>query len=408
MATDRVGALPAVEVAAALGAGWRTERDDDLRSLPMSDGSGGVLAVLADASREVHLVPGPLGGTVPATIARRAGTAWIDADEVLGAHVVPGRIGEALSAGSSTGLGVLVARAVREGATRVVVGMTAAVVHDAGAGLVTALAEAAHGRGDRAPDDDPQAWPERFAAARGLLTDVDVVVARAVDDPLTGLHGAGAMLTERFGVDPADAQRHDRRAGSLAAEILGARRASDLARPAVTPLPVLGGGIGARAGGGAPSGAHSHGDEPARLDPSRTPGGGAGGGAALALAALGARLFDGADVVAAELGLDGALDVLGQDGVVVTSATEVGSDEARSSVMSGVGRRAAERALPVVAVGRTVTASRRELAPSGISASAALVPGRLPDEEPAAADPAALGRALEDRGARLARTWSRR
>jgi glycerate kinase len=403
LATDRVGALPAVEVAAALGAGWRAERDDDLRSLPMSDGSGGVLAVLADAGREVHLVPGPLGGSVPATIARRAGTAWIDADEVLGAHVVPGRIGESLSTGSSAGLGVLVARAVREGATRVVIGMTAAVVHDAGAGLVSALAEAAPVEGARVPDDDRQAWEARFVAARGLLADVDVVVARAVDDPLTGLHGAGAMLTERFGVDPADAQRHDRQAGSLAAEILGARRAGDLTRPSAAPLPVLGGGSGATS-----SRAHAHGDEPARLDPSRTPGGGAGGGTALALAALGARLFDGADVVAAELGLDAALDDLGQDGVVVTSATEVGPDQARSSVMSAVGRRAAERALPVVAVGRTVTASRRELAPSGISASAALVPGRLPDEVPAEADPAALGRALEDRGARLARTWSRR
>lgn len=431
LAVDRVGVLPAADVASALVEGWRGERPGDLLTpLPLSDGSAGMLPVVPGATREVVVVPGPLGDDVPATLARTGATCWIDADEVLGPHLVGERRGESLERGSSAGLGQLIGRAVASGATRVVVGLGIAGVHDAGAGLVSALASVGDASDSGAPDRTvpggvvpaggvpgggaPGGGSEAERAAR-VLAGVDVVLALAVDEPLTGLHGAGAQLAERFGIDPVLAQDLDRRTGVVADAVLrdagpGPRRSA---------LPMAGQGMPAPRGhagqahaghshAGQPHAGHSHaGDTPSDRLTTRTDGGGAGGGAALALRALGARAFDGGEVVATELGLDDALDRLDGVGLVVTSATEVGPDEARRSVMAVVGRRAAERALPVVAVGRTVSSSRRELAPSGVSATASLTPGRHPDEDPRADDPAALREALVDRGARLARTWSR-
>lgn len=385
LAVDRVGALPAVQVAAALTQGWAAERpDDELEELALSDGSAGVLDVLPPGGREIVVVPGPLGEPVPASLVRAGRTVWIDADDVLGARLAPGRVAQCLEEGTSAGLGALLAHAAHSGAGRIVVGLGVAGLHDAGAGLLTEL-----GGG---PHDVPR------AAER--LEGLDVVLALAVDEPLTGLHGTGAQLAERHGIDPARAQELDGRTGRAADRIL--RSAGE--RRGRTALPLLGHGHAGHEHAG--DGTTGEGATASRLT-TRTDGGGAGGGTALALLALGARAFDGADVVASELGLGAALDRLAGVGLVVTSAGEVGPDEARRSVMATVGRAAADRALPVVAVGRTVTSSRRELAPAGVSASAALVPGRHPDEPPAADDPAALRSALVDRGTRLARTWSR-
>ncbi|MGC5627097.1 glycerate kinase [Georgenia sp. Z1344] len=429
LATDRVGALPAREVAAALAQGWGVERpDDDVRELPLSDGSAGLLDVLPTAGREVVVVPGPLGDDIPAGLARTGSTWWIDADDVLGARLVGGRVAESLERGSSAGLGVLLRHAAAAGAGRVVVGLGPAGVHDAGSGLVHELgvpgpdedghctiggrgldADGAAGAGPDSPTGpvpgDASAiddLAERVRRAADRLAGLDVVLALGVDEPLTGLHGTGAQLAERHGLDPVAAQDLDGRTGRAAEQIL--RAAADLPRRTSLPLagpPDASGAAAAHAGH-----AHAAPAADARLT-TRTDGGGAGGGAGLALLALGARAFEGADVVADELGLADALDELEGVGLVVTSASEVGPDEARRSVLATVGRAAAARALPVVAVGRTVSSSRRELAPTGVSATAALVPGRHPDEAPAADDPVALRRALVDRGARLARTWSR-
>src|SRR5690606_39621399 len=120
----------------------------------------------------------------------------------------------------------------------VVVGIGAAATHDAGLGLVRALAGA--------PDGAEIAGPV-LAAAHAALEGADVVVAAASLVPLLGLHGAGAMLGERIG--PAEAQRLDTRIGELVAHLDRLGRAL----PARTSL--LPGPDGA---GGASLGGHAH------------------------------------------------------------------------------------------------------------------------------------------------------
>ncbi|WP_211489783.1 glycerate kinase, partial [Georgenia thermotolerans] len=131
LAPDRLsGALTAVAAARALARGWAEGAPDvDLAEAPMSDGAAGLLDVVAAARGGTLVpatVPGPLGEPVPAAVLHvpgaGGGTAYVEADQVLGRHLVaePDRRAAA-TAGTSAGLGELLAAAVRTGAGRVVV-----------------------------------------------------------------------------------------------------------------------------------------------------------------------------------------------------------------------------------------------------------------------------------------------
>ncbi|WP_454084307.1 glycerate kinase [Georgenia sp. Marseille-Q6866] len=359
------GALSAAQVAAAVRRGWlHTAPGTDVRALPMSDGAAGLLdAVQTACGGELVSVTarGPLGEPVPATLLHvpgtGGGTAYVEAGQVLGRQLVaPGQELRHAEEGSSAGLGELLLAARELGAGRVVVGVGEAATHDGGAGLVRTLAGA---------DAGDEIDADVLAAAHAVLAGADVVVAAATQVPLLGLHGAGALLSDRLG--PAEAQRLDTRAGELAAHLDRLGRALP-ARTALLPAP---GGHGAAA------------------RPGRTDGSGAGGGAAHALTVLGGRLLHGPDVVAAAIGLP---EAVGSADVVLTATAVLDAPAVDTSVVATVGRAAMELGLPVVVLAEEVHTSRREVARAGISATYAT--GTTGVE------------GLEAWAVRLARTWA--
>lgn len=405
--------VSAVAAALAMAAGWRRRTSDDLTSLPLSDGSGGLVDVLHSTlggDLDLVTVPGPLGQAVPATVLHlpgsadrgrsTGGTAVVDADQVLGAHLVdpPSRPVAALS-GTSEGVGRLVRAALDGGAERIVVGAGVGAVHDGGAGVLRGLGLpgpglAGGGGGLAAVDVADLAGLPRLAAELGAR---DVVVACAVDEPLTGLHGAGSALPARTGLDPARAQEVDRAVAHLSDLVARALSSAGGRRRLLLPLAAAGGVTAPEAPADGPV-------------PGSRPWTGAGGGTALVLAALGARLFEGPAVVAELLGL--ARRLAGAE-LVVTGCGRLDVAALHSGVVPTVAALAARHGIPVVVVAREVEVSRRELARVGVVAAHALLeppgpfaprPQGRPGEREQAAEVLAL---LEERAARLASTWSR-
>ena len=178
--------LTAVEAAEAIAEGWaRSAPYDQVDLLPLSDGGPGFLDVLHPAlggDLSVATVHGPLGEPVPARVLVVDGTAYVEAAEAVGLHLVAPKDRD--PAGSSTeGVGELVAAAVGTGAGRVVVGVGGTATTDGGRGLVDAL--------------------DGLAAGRAVVDGVELVVATATDAPLMGHSGAAHGFAEGKGADRA-------------------------------------------------------------------------------------------------------------------------------------------------------------------------------------------------------------
>ncbi|MEE6295466.1 glycerate kinase [Georgenia wangjunii] len=409
LAPDRfAGPLTAVEAAAALRRGWlRRCPGDEVDVRAMSDGAAGLIDVV-HAAAGGHLVPltatGPLGEPVLATLLHvpgsAGGTTYVEAGQALGRHLVPdGEDRRYAEEGTSVGLGELLLAALATGASRVVVGLGAASTHDAGAGMLAALAGGCDapgvlrggGLGLGAASRDDVA---HLGVVRDLFAGRDVVLAVASTAPLQGLHGAGAQLAARPGIGPAEAQEVDRAVGHLADAL---ERATALLPP-LRPVLATGSAAGSA---GAPAAATAPGSTTTARAlgvgrAARADGSGAGGGAALALQLLGARVLPGAQVVSRAIDLPGAV---GRADVVVTGTTLLDSEALVSSAVATVAEAALGEGLPVVVLAEEVQVSRREAARAGISGTYE-VAGTGPD-------PGAAGlHALEGWGERLARTWS--
>ena len=423
---------------------------------------GGSLEVLTVTGPARTPVPAQICLTgAPGAGAPGGGTAWLDAAEDLGARSSHGGGAPDLPAtdvargGSSRGAGELIEAALAAGVGRIVLTAGEQAVHDGGAGLLGVLGRAegaladlldAGGRavGALGVDADTDASLAAVVArARERLAGVDVVVAATSDVPLFGLHGANAELHRGAGVDPGAAQDLERTLGHLYARLdrlrdtgtgggKGAREGTGAPLPVAAPSPRVpgegpdegldvapGAGTDAGAANGAgrsgPAGhaAHSgHGHDHAghrhaghRRRSGLAPGSGCGGGIAAMLLHLGARLLPGAEVVAAEVGLPGEVERLGSDAVVVTAVPSRDGGVHAWSLPAVVGRLAAARALPVVAVARDVRTSARELAPLGISAAYPLQAGRRTSLVVPGTGAEVLA-AARTRAARLARTWT--
>ena len=219
------GTLTAREAAAAIAAG-AARAGWNAVELPLADGGEGTLDALGGGNRGTT-VTGPLGTPVEASWRlEEDGTALIEAAQACGLSLAGGAERNDPLAATSRGVGELVAAAVAEGATRIVVAVGGVASTDGGAGALEAL---------------PASLPPLEVAC-----DVD---ARFLD--------AADVFAPQKGATPEQV------------EILRTR---------------LG-----------------------RLDVPDLPGAGAAGGLAGGLAARGARLVPGFDLVAARLGLDLAL-----------------------------------------------------------------------------------------------------
>lgn len=309
------GSVAAATAAAALArgvedAGWRAVE------VPVADGGDGTLDVLLAAAGtsarvEQIVVTGPLGRP------RRARLGWIsrtvavvEMAEAAGLRLLDRRR-DPLGA-TSQGVGDLIRAALDGGARRIVVGVGGSASTDGGAGILTALgarlldrAGAIVGPGGGALGDiraiDLSSLDPRLGA-----TDIEVAVD--VRNPLYGHDGAAFVFAPQKGADHAEVARLDAGLRTFALRLEAAVGRGQLAW---------------------------------------IPGAGAAGGAAYALAAVGARLLSGAALVCATVGLDAA--IAGSD-LVITGEGRLDSQTAAGKAPAEVAERAGRAGVGCVAV----------------------------------------------------------
>ncbi|TXK41955.1 glycerate kinase [Nonomuraea sp. C10] len=336
------GSLTAAEVAATVAAALGVPAVE----LPVADGGDGTVdaAVAAGFDRVTVRVTGPTGEPVDASYARRGETAVVELAEASGLRRLPAGP-EPLTA-TSHGTGELIADAVKQGATRVVLGLGGSACTDGGAGMVQAL-------GARLLDAGGRELPRGGAALRDLdrvdvsgfldVSGVTFVVASDVDNPLLGPHGAAAVYGPQKGATPEQVKLLDAALGRLAAV---ATRTHGLA------------------------GAVEHDDTPRAMGVAGAPGAGAAGGVGFA-----ALAFLHADI---RPGIDYLLDLLGFHQhvkgarLVITGEGSLDEQTLRGKAPAGVARAAAAAGVPVVAVCGRRTLTDEQLREAGIEAAYAL------------------------------------
>ncbi len=366
------GSLRASEVAARVAAGLAAAVPGvEVVRVPVADGGDGTLDAAAAAG--YRLVPvrvsGPTGAPVDTAYAVRDEVAVVELADACGLDRLPGGVLAPLTA-SSTGVGEVLRAALDSGCSRVVLGVGGSASTDGGAGMLTAL-------GARLLDAGGTELPPGGGALRRLdrvdlsdlhpaLRRVEVVLASDVDNPLLGPSGAAAVYGPQKGATVADVERLE----------------EGLVRWSYAVAAAL----------GAPAGPHGH---PA----ADVPGAGAAGGVGFAaLAALGARVRPGIELL---LELTRFSDRLPGARLVVTGEGSLDAQTLRGKAPAGVAAAARAAGIPVVAVAGRSLLGPDELAAAGISAAYTLA-----DIEP---DPtrsmAMAGPLLERVARRLAGDW---
>ena len=383
------GTLTAGQAADAMAAGWsRGAPQDEVTTLPMSDGGPGFCEIV-HAALGGDLVPvtveGPLGEPTPAVLlvtgTSDASVAYLETAQAVGLHLVPAPRRDPTRT-TSFGVGELIGAALAAGASRIVIGLGGSSTNDGGAGMLAGLGLRASvlRSGGGALEAMTAADLAGLAALRDRLGSVDLVAAVDVDVPLLGLHGASAGFAAQKGATAEQAQALERALGNFAHAVGQTLAPGSFQRNA--PGLALG-------------------EVPDARVLARLPGAGAAGGLGFGLAALGARLLPGAEVVADAIGLDRRA---GDADVLVTGEGTVDWQSLHGKVVSAVASRGLAHGTPVVVVPGQSHLGRREWAAAGISA---VYPVAERPEQVAAslADPAGT---LEARTERVARTWSRR
>ncbi|MFN2608623.1 MAG: glycerate kinase [Acidimicrobiales bacterium] len=277
------GTAAAASVAGAVGRAARA-RGWRCDEVPVADGGEGTLEALGGDARHAT-VRGPLGGTVSAEWRWRGeGEAVVEMARASGLQLVGGPAGNDPLRATTYGTGELVAAALDAGADRVLVGMGGSATTDGGLGAISALrTERRRGR----------SWAR-----------TDVVVA--CDVTTTFVDAAEHFAPQK---------------GASAAQVsLLRRRLERLAQVYERDFGV---------------------------DVRDMPGAGAAGGLAGGLAALGATLVPGFDLVAEEVDLAGRLD--GAD-LVVTGEGRLDAESFAGKAVGGVVALAARSRVPVLVV----------------------------------------------------------
>ena len=328
------GTLSARAAGEALAAGLR-DRGWETVTQPLSDGGEGLVEVLAANAPGAGLVRvpcrGPLGerrwarfALLPPTPRRPRLTAVLETAASSGLTLVPLRRRDPKFT-TTLGLGDQVREALDRGAREILLGLGGSASNDGGAGLVQALG--VHLRDERGRELAPGgAALLRLARvdASGLdarLRRVRVTAVCDVRNPLCGKRGASAVFGLQKGATPRDVALLDRALRHWAA--------------------VVERGLGVRA--------------------ANLPGAGAAGGLGFGCVAfLRARLRPGAELVAAELGLE-ALAAGAQ--LVITGEGRLDRTTLLGKAPAGPAARARRLGLACVAVGGGVeSGARRRLA----------------------------------------------
>ncbi|GAB3145285.1 glycerate kinase [Amycolatopsis stemonae] len=347
------GSLTAAEVASAVASGLADVHPGlAVETLPVADGGDGTVnAAVAAGFRRVRVpARGPTGALVTASYAVRGDTAVVELAEASGLHRLPGA--PAPLTATSAGTGDVLSAAVLAGRRRFVLGVGGSACTDGGAGMLAAL-------GARLLDSAGRDLPPGGAALSRLasldlsevdLSGVDIELASDVDNPLYGPRGAAHVYGPQKGASPDDVEALDS----------ALRHWASYAGPEFA----------------------------------ESPGAGAAGGVGFAaMAALGARMRPGIELLLDLLGFDAAL---AGAALVVTGEGSLDGQTLSGKAPAGVARAAAAKGIPCVAVSGRCQLSAVELADAGISAAYALT-DLEPDPSRCMAEAAPLLRRLAHR-----------
>ncbi|WP_439664292.1 glycerate kinase family protein [Lentzea sp. HUAS TT2] len=302
------GTLTAREAADAIATGWHEAKPDDVVvQRPLADGGPGFVDVLhAAAGGDIRCitVTGPLGTPVEArwlslppggahTGGRRV--AYIESAEACGLHLIPAdRRVESCETATTRGVGELIAAAAADNDV-ITIGLGGSGTTDGGAGMLAALAHVD-------------------------LTDISLVAASDVENPLLGPHGAARTFGPQKGASPEAVERLEAKLAAM---------------DVLTPVADISGA-------------------------------GAAGGLGAALLSLGATVTSGAGLVRELTGLDAALD---DADVVITGEGSFDWQSLRGKLITAVAGGAAERGIPCIAVAGQVSVGRREMGAAGVQAA---------------------------------------
>jgi glycerate kinase len=357
------GSLTAAQAAVAIADGWsRSAPGDRLTLRPMTDGGPGFVDTLSetlDGQLVAVTVRGPMGDHTPAGVLMVGRTAYVEAAQACGPHLVAG--GHDPERASTYGVGELIDSARAAGASRIVVGTGGVVANDGGAGALAAL-----GATGDVPLDHGACGPGRRRDGRPVRR-----CGTAAGCP--GRRG------DRRRRPPPGPVRHDEGACGRA----WARRREGAA----------GGRLAGCVRGGDPGAA------PAQRRPADEPGAGAGGGLGFALGCLGASRSPALEQVADLIGLP---DLAGRCDLVVTGEGAYDFSSRSGSVVHHVAQVAQEALRPCVVLAGQVLVGAREMRAMGVESAYAVVDAV--DSTRAHDDPAGSLAALAER---VARTWSR-
>ncbi|MFE0949870.1 glycerate kinase [Streptomyces mutabilis] len=312
------GSLTAVEVAERVTAGLRRVVPDlAVEALPVADGGDGTVAAAVAAGferREVR-VAGPLGDEVTAAFALRDGTAVVEMAEASGLQRLPEGVLAPLTS-STYGSGELLRTALDAGARTIVFGVGGSATTDGGAGMLSALgARFLDGNGEPVAPGGGGLADVASADLSGLdprLTDVELVLASDVDNPLTGPKGAPAVYGPQKGASPQDVETLDAALAHFAKVLEGTET------------------VGARA-----------------AEYAASPGAGAAGGIGFGAMLLGARFRPGIEVMLDVLGFAPALE---RADLVITGEGSLDEQTLHGKAPAGVASAARAAGKEVVAV----------------------------------------------------------
>lgn len=243
------GSLTAVQVAERVTAGLRRVVPGlDVEALPVADGGDGTVdaAVAAGFERREIQVAGPLGQEVTAAFALRGTTAVVEMAEASGLQRLPAGVFAPLTS-STYGSGELLRAALDAGARTIVFGVGGSATTDGGAGMLSALgARFLDAEGEPVPPGGGGLAELARADLSGLdprLSDVELVLASDVDNPLTGPKGAPAVYGPQKGAAPDDVATLDAALAHFA-KVLEAAVGPRAAEHAAAPGAGAAGGIG--------------------------------------------------------------------------------------------------------------------------------------------------------------------
>ena len=301
--------LSATEAAAAIATGWTRSRPGDRFIVaPQSDGGPGFVEVLASRLGETRRVwvCGPLDTTVDAewVFDRGSATAYLESAQACGLALLGGPpTPETALAADSTGVGQLIAEALRAGATRIVVGLGGSACTDGGIGMITQLGG--------------------LDEARRRLADVELIAASDTEYPLLGPWGAARVFGPQKGADTATVAALEVRLEAWALEL----------------------------------------EEVAGRDVSAEPGAGAAGGIGAGLLALGGRCESGAAIIAEHTQL---ADDLETADMIVTGEGRFDEQSLHGKVVGFLAEAAGPLGIPVVVLAGQVDLESSAVRSSGI------------------------------------------